>query len=72
MKPATPPAGTAYKPAAIEALQTALKAQGLYEGEVNGELDKVTMEAIGEFQKANHLMVSGVPSPATRKLLLEN
>jgi peptidoglycan hydrolase-like protein with peptidoglycan-binding domain len=60
-----------YSSAVVEKVQTALKEKGLYQGEVNGELDEPTMNAIGEFQKANNLTVSGVPSPSTRRLLLE-
>lgn len=60
-----------YSPAVIEKVQTALKEKGLYQGEVDGELDESTMKAIGEFQKANNLTVSGVPSPSTRGLLIE-
>lgn len=60
-----------YNPAVIEKVQTALKEKGIYQGEVTGQLDEATMNAIGEFQKANNLTVSGVPSRATRRLLLE-
>ncbi|HSB13833.1 MAG TPA: peptidoglycan-binding domain-containing protein [Bryobacteraceae bacterium] len=60
-----------YNPGVIEQVQAVLKKNGLYQGDVNGGLDEPTMKAIGEFQKANNLTVSGVPSPATRRLLLE-
>jgi peptidoglycan hydrolase-like protein with peptidoglycan-binding domain len=60
-----------YKATVVQKVQEALKQEGLYAREVNGELDEPTMKAIGEFQRENNLTVSGVPSPATRKLLLE-
>ncbi len=60
-----------YSPAVIEKVQIALKEKGLYSGEANGELDEATMKAIGEFQKASDLTVSGMPSPSTRRLLFE-
>jgi len=58
-----------YSPDLIESVQGGLKIWGLYEGEVNGILDQATMRAIGDFQKAHGLAVSGVPSPQTRKAL---
>lgn len=60
-----------YSPALIEKVQSALNAEGLYQGQVNGALDEDTMNAIGEFQKRNQLTVSGVPSPNTRRSLLK-
>lgn len=60
----------AYDPALVERVQQALREKGLYQGEVNGVLDQETMEAIGEFQQQNNIMVSGVPSPHTRQALL--
>lgn len=60
-----------YAAAVIEKVQTALKAEGLYPGEVTGVLDEDTMKALGEFQRQHNLTVSGVPSPQTRKLLLK-
>jgi hypothetical protein len=59
-----------YRPKAIERIQRALKARGLYGGPVNGVLDKPTMKAIYAFQRmAGTLQVSGVPTPRTRRLL---
>lgn len=58
-------------PAVIEEVQKALKEKNLYSGDANGELDMPTMQAVGQFQKANHLTVSGVPSRSTQELLLE-
>lgn len=60
-----------YGPETIEKVQQALKAAGLFQREVTGILDEETMKAVGEFQRSNQLTVSGVPSPATRKLLLK-
>ncbi len=59
-----------YRPKAIERIQRALKARGLYGGPVNGVLDKPTMKAIYAFQRmAGTLQISGVPTPRTRRLL---
>jgi hypothetical protein len=59
-----------YRPKAIERIQRALKARGLYGGPVNGILDKPTMKAIYAFQRmAGTLEISGVPTPRTRRLL---
>jgi peptidoglycan hydrolase-like protein with peptidoglycan-binding domain len=66
--------GGSYEPYSsdlIETVQQALKTLGVYQGEVNGNLDEETMQAIGDFQKSHGLTVSGVPSPHTRKALLE-
>ena len=59
-----------YRVRVIEEVQKALKAQGLYAGEVHRYLNEETMKALGEFQKQNQLKVSGVPTPRTRKALL--
>lgn len=60
----------AYKPTVIERVQRALQDRGLYQGPVNGILDKPTMQAIYEFQKANGILQrSGIPTPRTRMLL---
>ena len=61
----------AYNSETIEAVQGALADQGMYSGPVNGILDRPTMDAIGRFQEMNNLTVSGVPSPRTRELLLD-
>jgi murein L,D-transpeptidase YcbB/YkuD len=55
-----------YKMSVIEAVQAALQRQGVYSGDVNGMLDEMTMQAIGEFQKQNGIHLSGIPSPKTR------
>ena len=59
----------AYRPALVNKIQEALKAKGLYGGEVNGVLDQATMEAVAEFQKRHGLEACGVPTPRTRELL---
>lgn len=61
----------AYLPSVVKEVQQALKNKDLYQGKVDGKLDHSTEEAIGKFQKENHLMVSGIPSPDTRKMLLK-
>ncbi len=53
-------------PSVMKNVQVALQAKGLYAGPISGVLDEATLNAIGEYQKANGLRVSGVPSPATR------
>jgi len=60
----------AYKPSVVRDVQAALKVKFLYRADLNGQLDEATMQAIGEYQKANNLEVSGVPTPATRERLL--
>src|SRR6476620_2544474 len=40
-----------YRPKAIERIQRALKVRGLYDGPVNGVLNKPTMKAIYAFQR---------------------
>ena len=61
-----------YLASKIEHVQRHLRRRGLYAGPVDGYLDLRTMEAIGRFQAAHNLQVSGVPSPRTRALLLEH
>jgi hypothetical protein len=59
-----------YRRAVIEQIQQSLILRGLYRGPVNGVLDLPTMKATYAFQKVNnHLQLSGVPSPRTRKVL---
>jgi len=59
-----------YKAALVTRVQEALKKEGFYTGEVNSELDEATMNALAEYQKKNGLLPSGVPTPQTRKQLL--
>lgn len=58
-----------YYPSTVKNVQTALQEQGLYNGPISGVLDDMTVNALGEFQKANNLHVSGVPTPRTREAL---
>ncbi len=59
----------AYKPALVKKVQEALKATGLYNGEIHGDLDQATKKALAEFQKQHGLEACGVPTPRTRELL---
>lgn len=62
----------AYAPEVIGEVQQALAGEGIYTGPINHVLDEPTMNAIGEFQEANDIQVTGVPSPMTRERLLED
>ena len=58
-----------YYPSVVRNVQTALQAEGLYDGPISGVLDEATSNALGEYQKANNLRVSGVATPRTRQAL---
>ena len=58
-----------YYPSVVKDVQMALQDQGLYNGPISGVLDDMTVNALGEFQKANNLHVSGMPTPRTREAL---
>ena len=58
-----------YYPSVVKNVQTALQSEGLYDGAISGMLDEATLNALGEYQKANDLGVSGVPTPRTREAL---
>jgi len=61
-----------YRRRTVERVQAALKERGLYAGPVNGILDRPTMESIYTFQQATYsLPRCGVPTPNTRKLLVQ-
>jgi hypothetical protein len=62
----------AYGRELIGAVQEALSREGIYTGPLNRVFDQPTTEAIGEFQEANDIHVSGVPSPVTRQRLLSD
>ncbi len=69
------PAGTLAKelendPDEMKALQTELKALGLYNREPNGKYDKATVEAINKAEKGLGLKQDGICWPGLRKLLL--
>jgi len=65
--------GNLYEPYArpiIEHVQKALGYRGLYNGPVNGVLDRPTMKSLFEFQKGTYLLQHcGIPTPNTRKML---
>ena len=58
-----------YYPSMVRKVQNALQSQGLYSGPISGVLDEATMNAIGEYQRAENLQIVGVPTPRTRKAL---
>jgi hypothetical protein len=59
-----------YSAPTMKRVQRTLTDRGLYNGPVNGILDRPTMLAIYAFQQANrNLLMCGVPTPRTRKLL---
>lgn len=60
-----------YAPSVVERVQQALQTQGLYSGAIDGILGEATMEAIAQFQRQNNLQVCGVPTPQTRRLLMQ-
>jgi murein DD-endopeptidase MepM/ murein hydrolase activator NlpD len=51
------------------ALQVALRAQGLYDGTVDGVAGPATIEAVRRLQAAEHLAVDGIAGPRTRRAL---
>jgi hypothetical protein len=67
------PAGGAPAPASggddIKKLQEALKAKGFYKGEINGQKDSATDEAIKAFKVANKLPADSVAGPKVKELL---
>lgn len=67
------PAGGAPAPASggdyIKKLQEALKAKGFYKGEINGQKDSATDEAIKAFKVANKLAADSVAGPKVKELL---
>ena len=58
-----------YHPSVVKNVQTALQSEGLYDGPISGVLDEATSNALGDYQKANDLRVSGVPTPRTSEAL---
>jgi len=53
----------------IKKLQEALKAKGFYNGEINGQKDSATDEAIKAFKIANGLKPDFFPGPKVKELL---
>ncbi|MBU1124432.1 MAG: peptidoglycan-binding protein [Candidatus Omnitrophica bacterium] len=50
-------------------IQSALKDAGFYEGPIDGKIGNETKKAIKKFQKANGLLVDGIPGEDTRRKL---
>jgi hypothetical protein len=70
----TAPVGTAPAPAPaggddIKKLQEALKAKGFYKGEVTGQKDSATDEAVKAFKVANKLGADFVVGPKVKQIL---
>ena len=59
----------AYKKSVIETTQEQLSGLGLYDGPVDGWLEKTTKRALAALQAQHGLGGSGVPTPKTRKVL---
>ena len=53
----------------IEDAQIMLETLGLYDGEIDGELDSETRAAIKKFQKLSGLVVDGILGPITKESL---
>lgn len=58
-----------YKPSVIREVQQELAKRGLFHEKADGVFDDATMKAIGAFQTKQGIVVSGVPSPDTRRAL---
>ncbi len=58
-----------YLPANVEKAQQALKAKGLYKGNITGKVDTDTKAAIKTFQEQNDLNPTGHLNKDTRKKL---
>lgn len=56
-------------PEEVRMAQTGLKAAGEYLGDVNGQLDAVTVNAIEAFQRSHGLKDNGLLNERTRRLL---
>jgi murein DD-endopeptidase MepM/ murein hydrolase activator NlpD len=62
------PAGAAVS-AGVAALQSALRAEGLYDGDVDGAAGPLTRSAVRRLQARKGLVVDGVAGPRTRRAL---
>jgi peptidoglycan hydrolase-like protein with peptidoglycan-binding domain len=58
-----------YQPATIEKAQQALKAKGLYKGDITGKMDPDTRDAVKAFQKQEGLNPTGRLNKDTRQRL---
>ena len=56
----------------VERVQTALKARGFFEGEINGLFGVDTEAAVQAFQRASGLRVDGTVAPEVRSALLRD
>jgi peptidoglycan hydrolase-like protein with peptidoglycan-binding domain len=65
---AAAPAAAAPNPQTV-GLQVALRAHGLYKGEIDGIRGPATVRAVRSFQRHRHLAIDGVPGPQTRRAL---
>ncbi len=73
-----PPAGSDYitlrlghSGTLVKRVQTALRAQGYFDGSSDGKYGKGTAEAVRAFQKSKGLRQDGVAGPATQRVLFE-
>ncbi len=55
----------------VSNLQTALKSQGYYKGDVDGKYGTGTIDAVTRFQADHGLSQDGIAGPATQKVLFE-
>jgi len=53
----------------VAGLQVALRAKGLYHGAIDAIPGPLTIRAVGDFQRAHHLPVTGHAGPRTRRAL---
>jgi murein DD-endopeptidase MepM/ murein hydrolase activator NlpD len=53
----------------VAALQVALRASGLYGGDVDGYYGRLTRRAVRRFQRRRRLVVDGIAGPRTRRAL---
>ena len=53
----------------VTKVQTLLKEKGFYFGEVTGECDSITVEAIKRFQESEGILVDGICGPQTYRRL---
>ncbi|MBI4517279.1 MAG: peptidoglycan-binding protein [Deltaproteobacteria bacterium] len=58
-------------PADVKAAQAVLTTLNEYQGEVNGQLDAVTVNSIEAFQRAKGLRADGILNEQTKRLLQE-
>ncbi len=58
-----------YKKETISWVQQSLQTLNYYKGEITGNLDKATKDAIRAFQKDHHLKVNGKLGKKTRKAI---